>query len=526
MKISTSKALQPFYYSIILALGFIAGSLTVDDVGYNKINDVINVINTDYVDTIDIDKLNDIAVNGILQALDPHSYYVSAEEFAEANDDLQGEFDGIGVQFRIQNDTITVVNTISGGPSEKNGILPGDRIVKIENEIVAGIKIKEKEVISKLKGPRGTNVNIDVFRRGFNKLLNFTIIRDVIPTYSVDVAYMITSQTAYMRVSKFSATTHLEMLAELKKLKYFGMQNLIIDLRGNGGGYMESAVDMSNELLPEGKTIVFTKGKNRKTEFFKSDGKGTFKQGELIILIDELSASASEIVAGAIQDNDRGLIIGRRSFGKGLVQSQLKFKDGSAIRLTVARYYTPSGRCIQKPYNEGSDMYYSQFYTALYDENNDETDTSKIDEALKYKTVKGRTVYGGGGIMPDIIVANEKDSLLYWYYEVSNLGLVYRFAFDLTDKHRSKLSSIKTVAEFDNYFNINDNTYDKFVFFAKENGAKLFELDNDLSKTKICELIKSYVARNTLGDKGFYPIFNKQDKVVQKALEVFESTSQ
>lgn len=523
MNSNTLKALQPFIYSIILAIGFYAGSLTVSKVGYNKISDVIHVINRDYVDTVDIEKLNDMAVNGILQALDPHSYYINAEEFAEANDALQGEFDGIGVQFRIQNDTITVVSTISGGPSEKTGIIAGDRIVKIDNQLVAGVKIKEKEVISKLKGQRGTKVNVEVFRRGFKNLINFTIIRDVIPTYSIDVAYMITPETAYLRVSKFSATTHLEMLAELKKLKLLGMKKLIIDLRGNGGGYLEAAVDMSNELLPKGNTIVYTKGKNRKTEYFITSGNGNFQNGDLVILIDELSASASEIVAGAIQDNDRGIIIGRRSFGKGLVQSQLKFKDGSAIRLTVARYYTPSGRCIQKPYNDGTDDYYSHFYSSLINGDDNIIDTINRDSNVEYKTNKGRTVYGGGGIMPDILVANEKDSLLYWYYEVSNLGLVYRFSFDLTDKHRNKLSLIKNIDEFNKYFNINDNIYYEFVNFAKANGAKLYYLDNIISKAKICELIKAYVARNTLGDKGFYPIINKNDNIVQKALEILQN---
>jgi len=359
---NTSKAIQPFFYSLFLAIGFLAGTFSFSNKEYQKISDVINVINRDYVDTVNTNKLTELAINGILQGLDPHSYYISANDYAEANDFLQGEFEGIGIQFHIINDTVTVINTISGGPSEKIGILPGDRIIKIENQVVAGVKIKEKEILSKLKGPKGTKVNVSVFRRGSKNLLDFTITRDVIPTYSVDAAYMIVPEIAYIKLGKFSATTHSEMVKELKQLQTLGMKKLILDLRGNGGGYMEAAVDIVNELMPQNKTIVFTKGKNRKTQYFVTTGNGLFQYGDLVVLIDELSASASEIVAGAIQDNDRGLIIGRRSFGKGLVQSQFQFKDGSAIRLTVARYYTPSGRCIQRPYKNGIENYYSDFY--------------------------------------------------------------------------------------------------------------------------------------------------------------------
>ncbi len=522
---NTSKAIQPFFYSLFLAIGFLAGTFSFSNKEYQKISDVINVINRDYVDTVNTNKLTELAINGILQGLDPHSYYISANDYAEANDFLQGEFEGIGIQFHIINDTVTVINTISGGPSEKIGILPGDRIIKIENQVVAGVKIKEKEILSKLKGPKGTKVNVSVFRRGSKNLLDFTITRDVIPTYSVDAAYMIVPEIAYIKLGKFSATTHSEMVKELKQLQTLGMKKLILDLRGNGGGYMEAAVDIVNELMPQNKTIVFTKGKNRKTQYFVTTGNGLFQYGDLVVLIDELSASASEIVAGAIQDNDRGLIIGRRSFGKGLVQSQFQFKDGSAIRLTVARYYTPSGRCIQRPYKNGIENYYSDFYSSLFNDKEENLDSLNINDSLKYKTVKGRTVYGGGGIMPDIVVIPEKDSSLYWYNEISNLGLAYRFAFDLTDKNRKQLSSIHNVEEFDKTFNITDKLYDDFVNFAVKNGAKLSHLDNNISKNRICELIKAYVARNIIGDKGFYPILNRNDKVILKALEVLKNNN-
>jgi len=330
---------------------------------------------------------------------------------------------------------------------------------------------------------------------------------------------MILNDIGYIRISRFSATTKDELIKELLSLKNKGMKKLILDLRGNGGGYMDAAIDISNEFLFKGNTIVFTKGRNRKPEYFFANGKGHFQQGSLIVLIDELSASASEIVAGAIQDNDRGILIGRRSFGKGLVQSQMTFKDGSAIRLTIARYYTPSGRCIQRPYKDGTQNYYNDFYTHLL---NNDIDTLKND-SLKYKTIKGRTVYGGGGIMPDIVIPYEKDSLLYWFNEVNNLGLIYQFAFNLTDKYRDKLSKIKTIEELNKLFIIDDNIYKEFTLFASKNGAKLNKLDNIISKNKICNLLKAYIARNILGEQAFYILLNQNDNIVQIALKILQN---
>ena len=432
----------------------------------DKLEEIIDYVHNNYVDTVSKEALTEKAITSMLQTLDPHSVYIPAREYHDALDPLLGSFEGIGVQFRIENDTITVITPVSGGPSEKLGIKAGDRIVRINGKNVAGIKITNNDVMRKLKGKKGTKVNVSIFRRGVHGLLEYTVTRDVIPTFSMDIAYMVKPGIGYIRLNNFSATTHEEINNGLQQLRSQGMKKLIFDLRGNGGGYLQAAIDVADEFLPAQKLIVYTQGQHHPREYFYASAEGLFETGDLIVLIDEWSASASEIVAGAIQDNDRGTIIGRRSFGKGLVQGQLMLKDSSSLRLTMSRYYTPTGRCIQKPYNNGTDAYYNDYYHRFMNGEMDNPDSIHFSDSLKFKTPKGKIVYGGGGIMPDIYVPIEKDSLLRYYNQVVNKGLVYQYAFDYTDKNRKELEKNKSFPEFDKNFMITDEIYTDFIAYA------------------------------------------------------------
>jgi len=458
----------------------------------------------------------------MLQSLDPHSVYIPASEFHEATDPLLGSFEGIGVQFRIENDSITVIIPVSGGPSEKVGIKAGDRIVTIDGKKAAGIKITNSDVLHKLKGKKGTTVKIGIYRRGLPGLTDYTIIRDVIPTYSLDIAYMVTAGIGYIRLSNFSAKTHEEIHNALKKLNSMGMKKLVLDLRGNGGGYLQAAIDVADEFLPTGKLIVYTQGKNHPREYAYSTANGLFETGDLTLLLDEWSASASEIVAGAIQDNDRGEIIGRRSFGKGLVQEQLDFKDGSAIRLTVARYYTPTGRCIQKPYKNGTEDYYNQYYHRILDTETGKPDSVRFPDSLKFTTPKGKIVYGGGGIQPDIFVPVEKDSLLKYYTTLINKGTIYQYAFEYTDRYRKDLNQNKTFEQYDKNFRITDPIYEEFLKYAGSKGIKREGKDLAASDARIKVMLKAYIGRNILDNPGFYPYLNNIDLTFHRAVDYLE----
>jgi carboxyl-terminal processing protease len=486
----------------------------------NKLNGVIRYVEDNYVDTVSRQVLTDKAISGMLQGLDPHSVYILPSEFHDYTDPLIGSFEGIGVRFQLERDTITVINTISGGPSEKIGIRAGDRIVRIDGKNVAGIRITNADVLKMLKGKKGSRVNVSIFRRGVGSLLDFTITRDVIPTYSVDIAYMATPAIGYIRLNNFSETTAGEVEKALLDLKSGGMTKLIIDLRGNGGGYLKAAILVADQLLPEGKLIVYTEGAHHRKDVFYAESGGLFEKGDVVILIDEWSASASEILAGAIQDNDRGTILGRRSFGKGLVQEQMNMKDGSAIRLTVARYYTPTGRCIQKPYTGGTDAYYLEYYHRVQNGDNEVPDTSKIPDSLKFKTPKGKIVYGGGGILPDILVPAEKDSALLYYSRAVNKGVIYQFAFDYTDRYRKELSRFRTPDEFGKNFRVTDDIYAGFIDAAGKQGIKREGKDLALSDARIRTLIKAYIGRNILDNPGFYPFLNTIDPDFLKALEI------
>ena len=537
MKVPSSRYF--IYLPIIIALAVIAGIyLGFKMVGisqdrktpisliqltrYDRINDVMRFIFQDYVDQVDRELLQNDAIEGMLKNLDPHSQFIRAEDFAEVNDPLLGAFEGIGIQFRLEKDTCTVIHTIVGGPSEKAGLMAGDRIVRVDDSLVAGVGIKDRDLVRMLKGEKGSKVKIGVFRRKADGVLDFIITRDVIPTYSVDVAFMADNSIGYIKLSKFSATTHREMLNAVNQLKFKGMQKLLLDLRGNSGGFLQSAIKLADEFLEKDKVIVYTEGHNRPRQVAKADGQGLFKELPIVIIIDEGSASASEIIAGAIQDNDRGLIVGRRSFGKGLVQEQLNLTDGSAIRLTVARYYTPTGRSIQKPYDKNAEDYFHDFYERYTNGELDDPANIKFDDSLKFATSGGRTVYGGGGIMPDVYVTIENDENLRFFNIVSNQGLIYQFAFNYTDAQRDKLNQFKNIDDYVQNFKITDKIFNDFVMFASTQGVKSSNASVQGSKQRIQHMLKAFIARNIFDDAGFYPIYLESDKVYLKAKETLK----
>ena len=489
-------------------------------VAVSKFDEVMHHINNAYVDTVNVKELEEEAIVAMMEELDPHSQYISVEEFNTVNDPLLGSFEGIGVQFRIVEDTVTIVNTIKGGPSEKVGIMAGDRIVQVDDSLIAGIKIKNESVMRLLKGPKGTKVNVKIHRRGEPQLVDFTITRDVIPTYSIDVAYMLDDKTGYIKLSKFSATTHKEFVKAAKTLKKEGMTRLVFDLRGNGGGYLSEAVDIADEFLPKGSLVVFTEGRFRPKSAYYANHKGLLEDVPVAVLIDDESASASEIVAGAIQDNDRGTIVGRRSFGKGLVQEQVMLSDRSAIRITVARYYTPTGRCIQKPFTGKRMDYLLESYDRYENGELFSADSIHFADSLKYYTPKGKVVYGGGGIMPDVYVPLVNDSTQYYFNRIANLGILYQYAFDYCDSHRQELARYKTVADFDKSFRVTDAMFNELVARAEKKGLKGNATEKQVARRDADILLKAYIARDLFDEEGFYPIYRPMDDMLQKALEV------
>lgn len=526
----------PIAFSLVLIAGMWFGSLLVGNkqinnsllpIGnnsYNKLGDVLEYIIQDYVDTVEHTGMETVAIRGMLKELDPHSNYITKEEFNDVNDPLLGSFEGIGISFRIEKDTITVINTIPGGPSEKVGLMAGDRIVKVDDTIIAGIGITNNGAIRKLKGKKGTKVRVSNYRRGIPNLIDFTITRDVIPTFSLDVAYMVDDNIGYIKLNKFSATTFVEFEDAAEQLKNEGMTKLILDLRGNPGGLLQAAIDISDEFLKDGKLIVYTEGKNRPRRHAFATKSGGFEDIDVAVLVDEGSASASEIVAGALQDNDKGLILGRRSFGKGLVQEQISLPDGSAIRLTVARYYTPTGRCIQRPYENGDqESYYEEHYHRYLNGEMQSKDSIHFNDSLKYTTPEGKIVYGGGGIMPDIYIPMITDSIHTYYNILANKGLIFQFAFDYTDRHRSELNKFNEFDSFNKKFKMNTVTFNELVAYADEKGIKHEDYDVDISKEKINALFRAFVGRNVLDEKGFYPIYHSIDTTFNRAVYEIEN---
>jgi carboxyl-terminal processing protease len=488
----------------------------------NKIDLIMSLINDYYVDSVNEKQLVNNAIPDILKQLDPHTTYIPKKDMQEVNEEMSGNFGGIGVQFSIQNDTVTVVDVISGGPSQKLGIQAGDRIVMVNDTTIAGVNITNDKVIKKLRGEKGTHVKVAIARRGIPDLIDFDITRGNIPLYSVDVSYMIDKKTGYVKVGRFAENTYTEFMKALDKLNKDGAQNIIIDLRGNPGGYLAAVIKMVSEFLDKGELIVYTKGLHQPKKMFRADGKGSMLGKKVVVMIDEFSASASEIFSGAIQDNDRGLIVGRRSFGKGLVQEQIPFSDGSAMRLTVARYYTPSGRCIQKPYTDGNQAYYQDIARRFKHGEFEQRDSIHFNDSLKYHTRTGRVVYGGGGIMPDVFVPADTTGFSDYYGKITSKGLVYRFAFDYADSHRELLSKMKDAKAIEDYLNKQD-VFSQFVRFAGKNGVPRSSEGLKVSGKILKIQLNAYIARNILGEEGFYPIIKEIDTTLRKAISVIES---
>ena len=488
-----------------------------------KLNEILNFIEDTYVDSVDKKDLTERSIASMLATLDPHSYYIPAKDFNGMNDPLEGNFEGIGVEFRIKDDTILVITPIVNGPSDKLGIRAGDRIVKVDTTDVAGVGITNDNVIKLLKGPRGTKVDVDIVRQGSKKRKHFTITRDQIPIFSIDAPYMISRNIGYLRITRFSKTTYSEFMEATKKLKEKGMEKLIIDLRSNGGGVLGSATKIADEILVKNKMIVYTDGRIRdKDDYFSTSG-GTLENTEIAIIINENSASASEILAGAIQDNDRGTIVGRRSFGKGLVQEQVMWPDGSALRLTVARYYTPTGRCIQKPYGADMDQYHSEAYNRYENGELLSADSIQFPDSLKFYTPEGKIVYGGGGIMPDVFVPLDTIGGTPYLYELRYRGIIQEFALNYVDKQRSSLKKkYKNAISFKNQFKVNNDLFNSIIKYAADNDVARNLEEIVVSKKLISRGLKAAISRNLYNDFGYYVIINETDKTIQEAIKSFK----
>ncbi|MBK7709913.1 MAG: S41 family peptidase [Bacteroidales bacterium] len=518
--------LLPVLLAVALAIGILIGKFLPagDDLPQHsnirsrndKLNSILNIIESNYVDSVNRDDLVEAAIPAVLKKLDPHSVYIPAKDLARANEPLQGNFEGIGISFNMVTDTILVISTIPGGPSEKMGLLPGDKILYVNDSLVAGKHISDEQVMGMLKGPKGTVVKIKILRNGEKELLPFDIIRDKIPIYSIDVSYMVNDNTGYIKINNFAMTTFEEFMKGLRDLKEQGMTSLIVDLRGNSGGIMEAAIQIANQFLKEDELIVYTKGRAQPRNEARATGKGEFETGNLVVLIDEWSASASEILAGAIQDNDRGTIIGRRSFGKGLVQEPISFADGSGLRLTIARYYTPTGRSIQKPYTHGFDEYFDDL-TERYQRGEFEVpDSIHFSDSLKFTTPGGRIVYGGGGIMPDNFVPVDTSGVSPYF--VKTRSLIYRFALKYTENNREVLKKFTAARELEKYLDTQPLT-NQFVQYASAGNIKMDREGLKTSGEIINTQIKAYIARNMLDNKGFYPIWEKIDTTLLYAID-------
>ncbi len=484
----------------------------------NKISSALQYILNEYVDTVSIGNLNEAVMPALVDKLDPHSIYIPATDFQRFSEPLVGNFSGIGVSFNMTDDTVAIINTIPNGPSEMVGVLAGDRIIMVDDSVVAGVNMPSDDIVKMLKGPKNTQVKVTIYRRGEEAPIDFEITRDDIPIYSVDVAYKINENTGYIKISQFAQTTYHEFMQAVERLKTQGVEKYIIDLRRNGGGIMEAATMIADQFLEEGQLIVYTEGRTRPRENDYATSRGMLKKDIVVVLMDESSASASEILAGAIQDNDRGLVIGRRSFGKGLVQEEMRFADGSALRLTVARYYTPTGRSIQRSYENGKEDYYHDFSERFMRGEYEYEDSIKFDDSQKFVTPGGKIVYGGGGIMPDVFVPLDTSGASEYYNKVRSLGLMYRFAFYYTDIHRSSLDQFTTARDIEGYLDDQD-LLPQFIQFAREKGVEPDYKDIRVSDEILNKSIKAYVARNIIDNDGFYPIIADIDKTLKVAID-------
>ena len=522
----------PFLLAVCLIAGIAIGTfyanhfsgnkLGIINTSSNKLNALLRIIDDQYVDTVKMSDLVEEAMPQILSELDPHSSYIPAKNLEAVNSELRGSFSGIGIQFTIQDDTIHINSVIQGGPSEKVGLMAGDRIVAIDDSAFVGKIVTNNESIKRLKGEKGSKVKLGIFRPGEKDILHFTVVRGDIPVKSIDAAYMLNEKFGYIKVNKFGETTYPEFLIALAKLNQESCQGIIIDLRGNTGGYMVASIQMINELLPNKRLIVYTQGRKSPRENYTSNGTGSSQKIPLIVLVDEASASASEIFAGAIQDNDRGTIIGRRSFGKGLVQQPIEFSDGSAIRLTIARYYTPSGRCIQKPYEKGKGEEYEMDLLTRYEHGEFfSADSIKQNEKEVYHTSLGRPVYGGGGIMPDIFVPQDTTGMTSYFRMAANRGLIIRYSFDYTDTNRNTLQQYDTVEKMVAHLK-KQNLLEKFASWAEKKGLKRRNNLMYKSRNLFERSLYGNIIYNMLGLEAYISYLNETDNTVLKALEVLE----
>ncbi|MCI5451366.1 S41 family peptidase [bacterium] len=517
----------PLWLSISMIVGILIGTfftshsstgkLSIINTRSNKLNYLLQLIDNNYVDTVDMSSLVEDAMPQILAELDPHSSYIPAKDAEEAAEGLKGSFSGIGVSFTMEKDTVNVMSVISGGPAQKVGIMAGDRILRADTVSLVGMD--SEQVMKHLKGPKGTHVRLAVKRHGTKEQVFFDVVRGDIPNESVVAAYMIDKNIGYVKVKKFGEQTYAEMLVALARLNIDGMKNLIVDLRGNTGGYMHIAIQMVNEFLPADRLVVYTEGRKSPREEFKSDGRGSFKHLPIVVLMDEASASASEIFAGAIQDNDRGTIIGRRSFGKGLVQQPMEFRDGSVVRLTVARYYTPSGRCIQKPYQHGKGEDYENELLARYERGEFFYQDSIHQEGEEYHTLIGRTVYGGGGIVPDIFVPEDTTAITSYYKQALFSGLLRQFCFSYTDSKREVLSKYETVDEMLRYLK-GQNLLEKFARFGEQHELRRRNILMEKSKNLFYRNIYGNIIYNAMDTENYIEYFNREDQTVQKACQI------
>ena len=521
---------MPLMLAISVVLGILLGSfyanhfsgnrLNIINTGSNRLNNLLRIIDDQYVDSVNMNDLVEKALPQILSELDPHSVYISAKDVQSATDDLRGSFSGVGIEFVIRNDTVRVQNVISGGPAEQAGIIAGDKIISVDDQPFVGEEVTNEEAMHKLKGPRGTKVKVGVMRYGQKQPKVFTITRDDIYTSSISATYMIDDKTGYIKIKNFGDNTYGEMISSLALLGQEGVRNLIIDLRDNVGGYMASAIQIADEFLPKNRRIVYTEGRKQPRQDFMSTGRGSYQDIPLVVLINEGSASASEIFAGAIQDNDRGTVIGRRSFGKGLVQQQIEFPDGSMIRLTVARYFTPSGRCIQKHYTDGKDKEYEEDLLIRYQHGEFFSEDSIKHTGPAYHTRIGRTVYGGGGITPDIFVPEDTIGITSYYKEAAMSGLILQFAFDYTDENRDKMKSLTTTQQLLPYLK-RQGLVEKFADYAEKHGLQRRNLLIQKSHTLLERYIYSRIIYNMLDEQAWMEYLNIDDPAILQSLDVF-----
>ena len=534
MKGNKTNRFMPLLMALCVVIGILIGTfyanhfsgnrLNIINSGSNRLSNLLHIIDDQYVDKVNIDSLVDMAIPQILSDLDPHSAYISAKDAQSETDKLKGSFSGVGIEFTIRKDTIHVQNVVKNGPAQRAGILAGDKIVSVDGKPFVGKIVTQEEAMTRLKGPKDTKVKIGVVRYGQKAVKYFTVTRGDIPQKSIAATYMLDDNTGYIKIKSFGETTYPELLISLAQLSQEGFSNLVIDLRDNTGGYMDPAVQMANEFLPKNKLIVYMEGRKSPRKDFMSDGHGSYQKIPLVVLINEASASASEIFAGAMQDNDRATIIGRRSFGKGLVQQQIGFPDGSMIRLTIARYYTPSGRCIQKPFVPGDNQDYENDLLARYQHGEFFSQDSIKHTGPAYHTGIGRVIYGGGGITPDIFVAEDTLGMTSYYKQAAMSGLILQYAFNYTDNNRPKLASYKDMMELSRYL-VNQGTVEQFAAFADKNGLKRRNLMIRKSHKLLERYINSRIIYNMLDEQAWTEYINQDDPTIRAALQVFKNNA-